>query len=184
MSAKRTAYLGMLLAASLIIGYIESLLPPLSGIPGVKLGLSNITTLITMELFGRKEALTVLVLRIILSGLLFGNLFSIIFSLCGGLCAFLAMAASGSISGFSIIGVSMLGGSFHNIGQLIAAVFMVKGLRLQYYGPVLMVSGLFTGFFIGFLTKLILLRINNNRRTDIVSGVRGTDRDERRQGND
>ncbi len=183
----------MLLSLALILSYIESLLPDFTGIPGVKLGLANSMTLITMEIYGRREAFIVLILRILLTGLLFGNMFGILFSLSGGLLAFLAMAVSYGIrgndssfgsarhetepvpksmpdfaerhgAGFSIIGVSILGAVFHNIGQLCAAAFIVKELKIVYYGPVLLVSGLFTGFLVGFLAKLILPRLK------IISG--------------
>ncbi|MCR4656136.1 MAG: Gx transporter family protein [Lachnospiraceae bacterium] len=153
---RKTAVLGMFLALALIMGYIESLLPPLSGIPGVKLGLSNIVTLITMEVFGKKEALVVLLLRIVLSGLLFGNMFSMVFSLSGGLLAFAAMGAGSMFKALSITGVSMLGGVFHNIGQLIAAAIVVDELKIAYYGPVLLISGLLTGFVTGLIAKIVL----------------------------
>ena len=159
MNGKRISYLGLLLAAALIIGYIESLLPPLSGIPGVKLGLSNIVTLITMRLFGNKEAFIVLILRILLSGLLFGNLFGIIFSLSGGLPAFAAMWAADQSKRFSLIGISVFGGVTHNVGQLAAAVLIVKQPGLVYYAPVLLISGLICGLLTGFAAKLILNRL-------------------------
>ncbi len=160
--AQRTGILGMFLALALIMGYIESLLPPLSGIPGVKLGLSNIVTLITMELFGKKEAFIVLILRILLSGFLFGNMFSILFSFSGGLLAFVAMGVGAGIKGLSIIGVSMLGGVFHNVGQLLAAAFLINELKMAYYGPVLLVSGLLTGFAIGIIAKMVLDILHKN----------------------
>ncbi len=156
MKIKKTAYLGLLLSAALITGYIEFLLPPISGIPGVKLGLSNIVTLITMELFGKKDAFLVLISRILLSGLLFGSIFSLIFSLSGGLLAFGAMALSSRIREISITGVSILGAVAHNMGQLIAAVFLVKELKIIYYGPLLLFFGLLTGFLTGMIAGLVI----------------------------
>lgn len=159
MSNKRITYLGLLLAVALIIGYIEFLLPPVSGVPGVKLGLSNIITLITLKLFGKKEAGIVLVLRILLSGLLFGNLFAVLFSLSGGLLAFFAMLLADSAGRFSLVGISALGGVTHNIGQLLAAMLTLKLSGLIYYAPVLLVSGLICGLLTGFLAGLVLKRL-------------------------
>ncbi len=156
LKTKKTAVLGMFLSLALIMGYIESLLPPVSGIPGVRLGLSNIVTLITMEAFGKKEAFIVLLLRILLSGLLFGNMFSILFSLSGGLLAFAAMGTGSMFKVLSVTGVSMLGGVFHNIGQLIVAAIVVDELKIAYYGPVLLISGLLTGFVTGLIAKTVL----------------------------
>lgn len=152
----KTAVLGLLLGVALILGYIEALLPPFTGIPGVKLGLANIVTLLTLKLYGRKEALMVLISRILLSGLLFGSLYSILYSLAGGLFAFFLMAFFLHYPKFSLIGVSVLGAIGHNMGQLIVAMLTVKTLKLVYYGPVLLISGLLTGILTGMLAALIL----------------------------
>ena len=184
MSVKRVCYLGLFLAISLVISYIEAVLPPLSGIPGVKPGLSNIVTLLILKLFGNRsekrpdrrdpaitpkrticrqigaeEAFIVLIARILLSTLLFGNAFSFVFSLSGGLLALAVMSAAAGFEKLSLIGVSMLGGVFHNLGQLCAAAFLIKQLKLAYYGPVLMVSGLITGALTGFIASLLLPRL-------------------------
>lgn len=88
---KKTAYLGVYLALALICSYVESLIPFYFGIPGVKLGLTNIVVVLMLYCVGTKEALAVSALRIVLSGFLFGNMFSILYSLAGGLLSFLMM---------------------------------------------------------------------------------------------
>ena len=80
---KKTAYLGLLCAAAIILGYIESLFPVFIGIPGIKLGLPNLAIVMILYLYSWREALAVSVVRIIVIGFLFGNLFSIAFSLAG-----------------------------------------------------------------------------------------------------
>ena len=188
MSVKRVSYLGLFLCISLVISYIEAVLPPLSGIPGVKPGLSNVVTLLILKLFGKEEmirsekrpdrrdpvitpkrtirrqvgaeeAFIVLIARILLSGLLFGNAFSFVFSLSGGLLALAVMSAAAGCERFSLMGVSMLGGVFHNLGQLVSAAFLIQQLKLAYYGPVLMVSGLIAGALTGFIASLLLPRL-------------------------
>ena len=52
-----------------------------------------------------------------------------------------------------------MGGVFHNIGQLIVAMFVVETARLLYYGPILLISGVCTGFLIGIVSKEVLKRL-------------------------
>ena len=88
----KIAYIGLFLAVALICSYIETLIPFSFGIPGVKLGLTNIVIVLMLYTVGTKESLLVSVLRIVLVGFLFGNLFSILYSLTGGLLSFVVMA--------------------------------------------------------------------------------------------
>ena len=69
----RTAFLGLLLAFALILSYIETLIPFQSGVPGIKLGLANLAVILSLYLFGWKEALLLTTLKALLSGLLFGT---------------------------------------------------------------------------------------------------------------
>ena len=118
---RKTAYLGMMAAAAILLGYIESLLPLYIGVPGVKLGISNLATVFVIYYYGTKEAALVSAVRILVVGFLFGNLFSILFSLAGAALSLLVMAGVKRIRGFSVFGVSMAGGIAHNVGQLIVA---------------------------------------------------------------
>ena len=88
---RKTAHLGMFLALALICGYIESLIPFYFGVPGMKLGLPNLVTVVMLSCIGAKEAFFVSALRILLSGFLFGNPFSILYSFGGGICSFAVM---------------------------------------------------------------------------------------------
>ena len=107
---RHPAFLGMVLAFALILGYIESLIPFSFGIPGIKLGLANLAVLITLYRSGVKEAILVDLLRIVLSGFLFGNLYSILYSLAGGMLSFAAMVFARKTRRLSIYGVSITGG--------------------------------------------------------------------------
>ncbi|MCD7883567.1 MAG: Gx transporter family protein [Lachnospiraceae bacterium] len=158
----KTAYLGMFTALAMILSYVESLFPSFYGIPGVKLGLANSMSLVILILIGVPGAFCVSVLRVILSGFLFGNLFSIAYSLAGALLSLSVMALSKKTGVFSVIGISILGGISHNIGQLIVAIFLVENLNLLYYFPILLFSGLVTGLIIGILSMEILKRLPGN----------------------
>ena len=158
-NSKKVAYISLLTALALIFSYVESLIPLNFGIPGVKLGLANAVSVITIYLFGPLYAVFVTIIRVILSGLLFGNMFSILYSLAGGILSIIVMSFIRRIDKFSILGVSMSGGVAHNIGQLLVAVMVINQLRLYFYCPVLIFSGLIMGALIGIVCSAILKRV-------------------------
>ncbi len=156
MSAKEVSRLGMLTTLALILSYLESMIPIFVGIPGVKLGLANLVIVFMLYRMTVKEALMVSVMRILLAGFMFGNMMSILFSLVGSLFSIIIMCLFKRMKGFSIIGVSIAGGCAHNIGQLCVSAFVVRTSRIIYYFPVLMISGILTGFLIGILLQAVL----------------------------
>jgi heptaprenyl diphosphate synthase len=147
---KRTAELGFYLAVALILSYVESLIPLSIGIPGIKLGLPNaVVVLLLYEKGNIKEAALVNVLRIILSGFLFGSLYSILYALSGAVCSFIVMLVVRKLRCFTVIGVSVTGGVFHNIGQIAVAAFVVESTAVVYYLPFLIIAGTLTGALLG-----------------------------------
>lgn len=156
---QKTAYLGMFLALALILSYVEALIPFHFGIPGVKLGLANLITVVMLYCAGAKEAFLISVLRIVLSGFLFGNLFSVVYGLSGGILSFAAMLLLKETKKLHVVSVSVTGGIFHNIGQLAVAAAVVWNARLFYYLPVLLVAGFVTGFLIGILAQEMIVRL-------------------------
>lgn len=139
----------MLTASALIFSYVESLIPITAGIPGIKLGLANLIVLMGIYFLPYTEVLFILITRILLSSLLFGNLFSLFYSLAGGILSFLSMLLFKQLKGFTVTGVSIIGGISHNIGQLICASLVLKTLHIMYYAPVLILSGAVAGTLIG-----------------------------------
>ena len=158
MKTRKIAYLGVFLALALILGYVESLIPFYFGIPGVKLGLTNLIVVVMLYCTGTKEAFGVSVARILLAGFLFGNLFSILYSLAGGVLSFIVMCLLKKTGRFHVISVSVTGGISHNLGQLIAAAFVVETYDIFYYMPFLLIAGVATGFVIGMLAQEFILR--------------------------
>ena len=161
---KKTAYIGVLLALALICSYVEALIPFSLGIPGVKLGLTNIVIVMALYCVGTGEAALISVLRILLGGFLFGNMFSILYSLAGALLSFLVMWGLKKTKKFKCITVSAAGGIFHNIGQLIVVALVVENFSILYYIPVLLVAGLITGLLIGILAQELILRIGSRMK--------------------
>lgn len=153
--------MGLFLALALICSYIESLIPFYFGIPGVKLGLTNIVVILMLYCVGSREALTISMLRIVLAGFLFGNMFSILYSLAGGGLSFLVMYLLKKTGKLGILPISISGGIFHNIGQLIVAAFVVSNYNILYYMPVLLIAGAVTGLLIGIAAQEVVLRIGN-----------------------
>lgn len=156
---KKTVLLGFLLAISMILAYIESILPLAIGIPGVKLGLPNLVVVLLLYSYGEKEAITVNLLRILLTGFLFGNLFSIFYALAGALCSFGVMAVLRKTGIFSIIGVSISGGVSHNIGQILVAMLVVETFAPAFYLPLLLIAGAITGLLIGIVSARVIMYV-------------------------
>ena len=161
MNQKKLANLGLFAAVAIIFGYVESLIPFYFGIPGVKLGLTNIVVVLMLYCVGTKEALAMSALRIVLSGFLFGNMFSILYSLAGGLLSFLMMYLLKKTKWFGVLPVSVSGGIFHTVGQLVVAAYVVENYNIFYYMPVLLFAGALTGFLIGIAAQEMIKRIGN-----------------------
>lgn len=160
MKQKKIAYMGLFAAIAIIFGYVESLIPFFAGIPGIKLGLANLSVLFILETYTWKEAALVSMVRILVIGFMFGNMFSILYSMAGAALSLTVMTLMKRFSGFSILGVSVAGGVSHNIGQLIIAALIVENTSLFYYAPVLLISGVITGILIGILTGEVTKRIH------------------------
>lgn len=156
---KKTAFCGLVLALALIAGYAENLVPVAFAIPGIKLGAANSVILILLYMVGVKEAFLVNISRALLSGFLFGSMSSILYSLSGAVLSLVVMTLLKKTDRFSISGVSMAGGVFHNIGQLTMAALVLETTAVWYYLPVLIITGSITGFLIGSLSEEIYKRI-------------------------
>jgi heptaprenyl diphosphate synthase len=153
---KHIAYLGLLLTLALILSYVESLIPVFVSIPGVKLGLANLVVLICLYAYPSKYAFVISIMRVMLAGLLFGSMFSILYSLAGAFFSLMIMLLAKKVFKLGILGVSVLGGVFHNIGQLIVAILVVSNYRISYLLPYLLLSGVLTGAIIGFVANSIV----------------------------
>lgn len=177
---RKTVTLGFFLALALILAYVESLIPFSFGIPGIKLGLPNLIVVMLLysddaaqmssNMRGNKtlnscvrDALLVNGLRIVLSGFLFSNLYTILYALAGAVCSFAAMLLGRRLGCFSMIGVSVLGGVFHNIGQIIVAMLVVETIYVGYYIPFLIISGTVTGAVLGVAAMELMPYLHRNR---------------------
>lgn len=157
---KRITTLGFLLAVSILLGYVEHLIPFFFGVPGAKLGLANL--IVVLLLFRKQFKIRELVLfsfmRILLSSLLFANMFSFLYSLTGAAFSLTAMILVRRCFEFDAVLTSMIGGVFHNVGQIIVATLLISKYSVLYYLPMLLVFGLLAGFAMGVLSNLLIKR--------------------------
>lgn len=157
MDNKKISYYGLFAALAILMGYVEFMIPVPVPIPGVKLGLANVIILIMLYFMDAKSAFFVSLIRVMLSGLLFAGFAGMLYSLAGALCSFAVMALLQKTGKCSIIGVSVAGGIFHNVGQIVVASLVVQNVRMAYYLPFLLVSGVVTGIVIGIVAKTALV---------------------------
>ena len=143
----------------MILSFIESLIPPLAMVPGVKIGLANIVTVFLLYTLGIRAAGAVSLIRVLLSALLFGNVQSLIFALSGALLSFVVMIVAKHLLPFGTVGVSVLGAIAHNAGQIIAAVIVMETLGVAYYFIPLVISGTLGGVLVGIVAAVITARL-------------------------
>lgn len=165
MNSKKTgawvAAYGMLISLAFIFSYLEAVIPIPIPVPGVKLGLANLVTIVGLYTVGIKGTVAVSLVRIVLVGFTFGNASSMIYSLAGGALSLILMILAKKPGWFSQIGVSIIGGIGHNIGQLSIAAAVVQTSGVFYYLPFLMAAGIAAGAVIGLLGGLVTARIKN-----------------------
>ena len=159
MAGKRVAQYGLLVALALVLSYIAAQIPAFFVVPGMKLGLTNVVVLVALYRMGSKDALILNLVRILLVAFTFGNTFSMLYSLAGGFFSYLAMLAGKKSKAFSAVGVSVLGGVAHNIGQILVAMAVLETGKLVYYLPFLLVSGLAAGVLTGVLGGQLIRRL-------------------------
>ena len=151
-------FISLIVAQALVLHVLEGMIPVPIGVPGAKLGLANIFTIISLYILGFKSTLVVVVLRVALSTMFGGSLSSFLFSVSGGLLSLISMTLVKNIlkDRVSILGASGAGAISHNIGQLMVASLIVRNLKVMLYLPVLTFIGIGTGIFIGVAANFII----------------------------
>lgn len=159
MNTKKLTVISMLLAAALIIFMIEAALPPLTSIPGIKMGLANIITLVALVWLGKKDALLILFLRVLIGSIFSGTLLTILYSMAGGLFSFAVMALLLKFMGKDkIIFISVVGAAAHNTAQIVTAILITSVWQIIMYLPVLLACAIVTGAFTGAIANGVLKR--------------------------
>lgn len=158
--AKRIVTDAMLAAVALVLFVIEAQIPPVVPIPGVKLGLANIVTVWALMRIGAPDALGITLVRIAVGSIFTGMATSFIFSLSGGFLAFIAtLLLRKLLKENQIFVAGVVGAIFHNVGQLTAAAIVYSTASVLVWSPVLILSGIVTGLFTGFVAQLLAKKL-------------------------
>ena len=158
-AGRKAALYGMLVAAALVLGYLESLVPAFFAVPGMKLGLANLVFMVVLYLIGWKSAIVINLIRVVLVGILFGNVYSLAYSLAGALLSGAVMILLKKTGKFSMVTVSIAGGVMHNVGQILVAVFLLNTVSIAWYLLVLWFTGIAAGAVIGLIGSFLVKRL-------------------------
>lgn len=153
---KRIALSGLMVSVMLVLGYVESLIPLGSAVPGIKIGLANSVLLYAIYVLGAKQAFVLMIVKVLLSGLTFGGVNAMMYSLAGGVLSMAAMLIVRRVPGTGILGVSIAGAAMHNLGQVLLAMIVLQTDKLLYYMAILVLVGIGTGFLTGVVAHAVL----------------------------
>ncbi len=156
--AKEVSLCAILIALALALSYAERLLPlqMFVPLPGIKLGLANVVTLLALCLLKKRYACMILICRCIFGAVFGGGITGFAFSLCGGMLSLGVMAAAEKVSLFSVFGISILGAAAHNIGQILIAMVLMNSVYICAYLPYLLMTAVITGLLTGSICAGIL----------------------------
>ncbi len=151
----RITYMGMFISLAIALSYIEYLIPFNYGLTGTKIGLANIAVILSMYVFKEYYGIIINLIRIFIIFLFMGNVYSFMFSLAGGIVSFLVMLIVKKTGKVDIMGVSITGGVFHNVAQLLVAVYVIK-YNILFYMPVMIITGIISGIIVGIISNTVL----------------------------
>ena len=163
MRTKRLTRDAMLAGVALIIFTIEAQIPPLTSIPGIKMGLANIITVYAAFAIGPADAAIILATRVLLGSVIAGNMSTLMYSAAGGLLCLAAMLGLRRVLTNSQLWVaSVIGAAAHNVGQIAVAIAVTGTPALLAYLPVLLMSGMIAGLFTGLCAQALVKRLKNH----------------------
>lgn len=166
---KRLVYISLLVTMALVLSLIERNIPVPILTPGAKIGLANLVTVVALySLPKKRDIIMMIVVRLFLTSIFGGSISGLMYGSMGALLSFLIMIFIKEVlkDKVSMIGVSAAGAVFHNIGQVIVSICIVRNIGVALYLPFLSVVGIVTGIFIGLsahyvMTYIYRLQIGN-----------------------
>ena len=155
---KRNAMIIILVTNAILISLLEFFVFIPLPIPGIKLGLANIITLLAIVFLNFRYVLNVVIIRCIVVAVLTRGVLTLAFSLSGGILSAIVMAVMyKKFSGlFSIKGISIAGAIVHNSTQIAVAAMLLGQVVIFYYLPVLLVSAVVTGYITGSIGERVI----------------------------
>lgn len=158
-NARLIARCGVFTALAIVFSAFEALLPIQAFIPlpGIKLGVANIVIVYVLFYMGTREAVFVLLSKCAVTALIFGSVSSFLFSVCGGTLSLVSAVVIKNVlkNKFSFVGVSIIGASCHNIGQILVSCAMLGTFSTLYYLPPLLLASVVCGAITGFILCLL-----------------------------
>ena len=152
-------------AIALTIWVVESLLPPLTPIPGIKPGLANIVTVFTVYALGAPYAAAVLAVRLVLGALMTGQVSALLYGGPAGIAALLLAVLLKRVLKEALIWVnSALSAVLHNIVQIMIAWAVTGTTAILLYLPLLVIAGIVAGSFTGLCARFALQALRRARR--------------------
>ena len=156
---RKLTRLALMATFALILSYLESKIPPLVAIPGVKVGLANIVVIFALYKMGLKEAIIVSAIRIFIVAMLFGSPVSMLYSLAGAVLSLAVMFLLKKFTPLGKVAVSVSGGVMHNVGQIAVASIILDTNVVVYYLPFLILSGTIAGIAVGTAGAILVKRV-------------------------
>ena len=157
---RKIAFLGLFTAVAMLLSYVEAISPVLiTAVPGIKMGLPNVAVIFVLYRFGVWEAALVSAVRVIVVSLLFGNPMTFIYSIVGAMLSLAVMVILKKTDFLSCVGVSVAGGVFHNVGQILVAMVLLDTMAVGYYMVALAISGIISGILIGLCGALMIKKL-------------------------
>ena len=161
MNVRKMTALSVSVALAMVLSFLETLIPPLVAVPGVKIGLANIVAVFLLYSYSWREAAAVSFTRVCLSSLLFGSAVSLIYSASGAALSLVGMILAKKLPLFSAPSVSVLGGVLHNAGQIICAALIMENAAIALYFPPLIISGTISGVAVGISAAILLKKLSS-----------------------
>ncbi len=162
MKTKKVALLGLCIALSMVLSFIEhqiSFFIPIYGLYGIKMGLPNLVMVFLLYKMRAWDAVIVSLIRVLLVSILFGSVQTLTFSAAGAVLSLTGMILLQKTKLFSPITVSIVGGVLHNVGQIVMACLWTQTAEVAYYLPVLLITGTVAGVVIGVVSGLLVKRL-------------------------
>ena len=178
LTLKNIALVAILTSAALISFIIESLGPSMF-VPGAKLGVSNVFTLLTLILSGSVEAIILVIIKSVLGCLITGNLGAVIYSLSAGLISVCTTAVLYRMTPkISIVAISVFGAVLHNTVQNAVYCLVTESIELFSVLPYLIMIGCVSGFCVGITVHLIIKKVPSSVFEKIINDKKTEERSE------
>ena len=155
-NVRKLVTLAFFSALSLVSFIIEAVLPPLF-IPGAKIGLANIFTLLALIAYGPIEAFSVFLIRALLGSFITGNVGALVYSLTAGAISLgvEVLLVMLFVPKISVTAVSVACGVIHNLAQNALFVLFNGATEMLVYFPYLGLIGAVSGAFVGLVVYLL-----------------------------